>query len=201
MTGQFFIINRIRLFVAVLFLVAGTSGVSAQKCAIKTNLVSDALASPNIGVEVGLAPKWSLDVTGQINLWNIREHRWRHWAVQPEARYWFCRRFMGHFLGLHAVGGVYNVGNIGTDFRFLGSDFGKLRDRRYEGWAAGLGIAYGYNWVLGRHWGIEAEAGLGWLYTRYSTYPCTSCGRKLESGRHHNYFGPTKAAINIVYYF
>lgn len=192
---------KLRLLMACLAMAAGVSCLHAQDVALKTNIVSDALLSPNLAVEVGLAPKWTLNTAAQFNLWTINEHKWRHWLVQPEVRYWFCRRFQGHFLGLHAIGGEYNFGNIDIDAKFLGSDFRPLKDRRYEGWGAGAGVGYGYDWIIGRHWNIEAEIGIGWIYTRFDAYPCAECGTKLESGRHHNYFGPTKAAINLVYLF
>ena len=100
--------------VVALLLLAGASGAFAQRAALKTNIVSDALLSPNLAIEVGLAPKWTLNLAGQLNLWTTGGHKWRHWLVQPEARYWFCRRFQGHFLGLHAIGGEFNFGNINT---------------------------------------------------------------------------------------
>lgn len=192
--------TKIRLFAASVLIAAGGS-CFAQNVAIKTNLVSDALASPSLGIEFGLAPKWTLDISGQVNFWDISDHKWRHWLAQPEARYWFCRRFMGHFIGVHALGGEFNVGNIDLGFDLLGTNFRNFRSNRYVGWGAGAGIAYGYDWVLGRHWNIEAEVGLGWIYTRYDVYPCTVCGRKIASDRHHNYFGPTKLTINVVYTF
>ena len=80
-------------------------------------------------------------------------------------------------------------------------DFRKLLDNRYQGWGAGAGIAYGYAWPVHRHWNIEAEIGFGWIYTRFDSYPCAECGRKIDSDRPHNYVGPTKAALNIVYLF
>lgn len=172
----------------------------AQNLALKTNIVSDVSLSPNLGLEVGVAPKWTLNLAGQLNLWSVDGHKWRHWLVQPEGRYWFCRRFQGHFIGLHAIGGQFNFGNINFPVKFLGSDFNKLKDRRYEGWGAGAGIGYGYAWALSQHWNIEAEIGVGWIHARYDEYPCTVCGTKYGSG-HHNYFGPTKVAINIEYLF
>ena len=190
---------KTKLIIA-LILLASAPCVFAQKAALKTNIVSDALLSPNLAVEVGLAPKWTLNVAGQLNLWSIDGHKWRHWLAQPEARYWLCRRFQGHFFGLHAIGGEFNFGNIDFPVNFLGSDFRHLKDRRYEGWGAGAGIGYGYDWAVARHWNIEAEIGIGWIHARYDEYPCTHCGTKLGSG-HHNYFGPTKAALNIVYLF
>lgn len=70
----------------------------AQRLALKTNVIGDAALSPNVAVEVGLAPKWTLDVSGQFNAWTVgNEHKWKHWVVQPEARYWLCERFVGHF--------------------------------------------------------------------------------------------------------
>ncbi len=191
---------KIALVIALLLLAGSSTGAFAQKAALKTNIVSDALLSPNLAIEVGLAPKWTLNTAGQLNLWSVDGHKWRHWLVQPEARYWFCRRFQGHFLGLHAIGGEFNFGNIDVNANFLGSDFRKLKDRRYEGWGIGAGIGYGYDWILSRHWNLEAEIGIGWIHARYDEYPCTVCGTKLGSG-HHNYFGPTKAALNLVYLF
>ncbi len=191
---------KIALVIALLLLAGSSFGAFAQKVALKTNLVSDALLSPNLALEVGLAPKWTLNTAGQLNLWSVDGHKWRHWLVQPEARYWFCRRFQGHFLGVHAIGGEFNFGNIDVNANFLGSDFRKLKDRRYEGWGIGAGIGYGYDWILSRHWNLEAEIGIGWIHARYDEYPCTVCGNKRGSG-HHNYFGPTKAALNLVYLF
>ncbi len=170
--------------------------------ALKSNLISDVLLSPNLGVEVGLAPKWTLDVSGQGNLWTLsHDRRWKHWLLQPELRYWLCQHFSGHFFGVEAHAGQFNVGNINFNFNLLGTDFGKLKDRRYQGWQGGFGITYGYAWIVSEHWNFEAEAGIGYSYTRYDSYPCAKCGTKLESGKSHNYFGVTKAAVNIVYLF
>ena len=121
--------------------------------------------------------------------------------VHPEARYWFCDRFAGHFLGFHAHGGQFNVGQLNNSFKFLGTDFSKLTDHRFQGWFAGGGIAYGYTWILGRHWNLEAEIGIGYSYTRYDKYECAGCGEQVEEDKTHHYYGPTKAAINLVYVF
>lgn len=174
---------------------------SSQSVALKTNLVNDALLSPNLGIEFGLAPKWTMDIGAEGNYWTIDGHKWKHWFIRPEARYWLCERFSGHFFGVHLIGGQYNMGNLNLHLNFLGSDFRRLKDRRYQGWGAGAGIAYGYAWPVARHWNVEAELGLGWIYTRYDSYPCADCGTKLQSNKAHNYFGPTKAAINLVYLF
>ncbi len=173
----------------------------AQDVALKTNLLYDALLTPSVGIEIGLAPKWTVDVSGQINNWDVNNHLWKQWVIQPEARYWLCQRFSGHFFGAHALGGQYNFGHVDLPFKFLGTDFRELKEYRRQGWMVGAGIAYGYSWILDRHWNFEAEIGIGWIYTRYDTYRCADCGKKVKANTPHNYFGPTKAAINFVYTF
>lgn len=186
----------------LLLLVFGTlCGAKGQDVAIKTNLMSDAFLNINAGVEIGLAPRWTLDLSGQYNGWTLDERKWKHWLAQPEVRYWFCDRFARHFLGVHALGGQYNVANIENNVSFLGTDFSGLSQYRYQGWAVGAGIAYGYAWILGKHWNIEAEIGFGYVYTRYDVFKCQTCGRRIVNDQPHHYVGPTKAAINLVYLF
>lgn len=176
--------------------------VQGQDVAVKTNLLSDGFLNPNVAAEFGVAPKWTVDLSGEMNLWKLSNDRqWRHWVVQPEARYWLCDRFSGHFVGVHLLGGQYNVGGIDVGMSFLGTDFRKLRDSRFQGWFGGAGIAYGYDWAIARNWNIEAEIGLGWTYTRYDQFRCKGCGKKVKENTPHNYIGPTKIALNIEYVF
>ncbi len=193
------LITKTGVLCALLMLLGATLA-NAQKVALKTNLLYDALLTPDLGLEVKVAPQWTIDLTGNVNFWKVNERRWKQWNVQPEVRYWFCQAFSGHFLGAHLIGGQYNFGNLPLGFKFLGTDFGELRHNRYQGSMGGAGVAYGYAWILDKHWNFEAELGIGWIYATYDKYPCAVCGTKLDSG-HHNYFGPTKAALNIVYVF
>ncbi len=170
--------------------------------ALKTNLLYDALLNANIGAEMRVAPKWSVDLSGQVNFWTLsRQRKWKNWMVQPEARYWLCEAMGGHFFAAHLIGGEYNVGSLSLPDNFMGTDFKNLRDNRYQGWFAGAGIGYGYTWLLHKHWSLEAEIGAGWIYSRYDRYECPGCGRKVESNKTHNYFGVTKAAVNLIYVF
>ena len=193
---------KFKFLTFLLFLCCGICGAKAQEVALKTNLLSDAFLNPNLEAEVALAPRWTIDVSGQFNTWNLsHDRKWKHWVVQPEIRYWFCDRFAGHFVGAHLLGGQYNVGGIDIPFSFLGTDFKKLKDTRYQGWFGGLGVAYGYAWAIAEHWNIEGEIGIGWTYTRFDRFRCSGCGKKIEENKPHNYFGVTKAAINLVYLF
>lgn len=190
------------LYILAIFIAGAFQNIHGQNVAAKTNLLSDALLNPNLGVEAGLAPKWTVDISGQYNGWTLSDDkRWKHWAIQPELRYWLCERLGGHFFGVHLHGGQYNIGGFDGKIDFLGTDFRKLENARYQGWFVGAGIAYGYAWMLGRHWNIEAEIGVGYSYTRYDRFRCAGCGKKVESDKTHHYVGPTKAAVNLVYLF
>ena len=174
---------------------------SAQKAAVKTNIIHDATSTMNTGLEFKVAPRWTIDLSGDLNPWTFPgDRKFKHWLFQPEIRVWTCDAWAGHFFGLHALGGQFNVGGIDVDANFFGTDWSALKDRRYQGWMAGAGLGYGYSWILGRHWNIEAEIGIGWLWTRYEKYPCTECGTREKTG-HHNYVGPTKLAVSVEYLF
>lgn len=165
---------------------------------IKTNLVYDATLTVNLGTEFRLAPQWTVDVSGNYNGWKLSDRRqWRHWLIQPEVRYWLSEYRHGHFLGAHLLGGQFNAGAWKARHGFLSN----MHDRRYQGWAIGAGVAYGYSWRLGRHWDIEAEIGVGYIFRRYDTFLADRCGRKLSDDKSGNYFGPTKVAVNLVYVF
>lgn len=191
-----------RVLGILMLLALASASCWAQKAAVKTNLIYDATATVNLGAEFALAPKWTLDLSANYNGWDIKsDKKWKHWMAQPEARYWFCNKFMGHFIGIHAHGGQFNMGGLDLDFKFLGTNYRNLRDHRYEGWFAGGGIAYGYAWTLGKHWNMEAELGIGYSYTDFDKYACEKCGKKVESNANHHYFGITKAALSLVYVF
>lgn len=186
---------------AAIALCAAGFPASAQQVGIKTNLLYDATATINLGAELKVAPRWSVDLSGNLNAWSFSHgRRWKHWLVQPEVRYWLCDATAGHFFALHGLSGQFNVGHLGFARDFLGVHFSELRDHRYQGWYAGAGLAYGYSWILGKHWNVEAELGIGWIYSNYDIFECEGCGKKTGKG-HRNSFLPTKAAVNLVYVF
>ena len=181
-----------------------TTHANAQDVGIKTNLLYDATTTINLGVEVGLAPRLSLDLSGNLNLWTWKNNmKWKHWMAQPELRLWTCQRFAGHFFGVHALAGQFNVGNIPIpeNVHILGVHWGTLADTRYEGWCFGAGLAYGYALPIGKHWNMEFELGAGALYIIADSFDCDICNRPKEQNIKKLLPTLTKASINIVYLF
>lgn len=174
-----------------------TAPCRAQKIAVKTNLFYGAyVRAPNLSLELGLGTRSTLDLSGGGSSWinSDANKKLVHWLGQIEYRYWLCNRFSGHFFGVHALGTQYNIG--GHNLPLL---FGKNSQQyRYEGWGAGGGISYGYQFYLGKRWSLEANVGVGYAYLNYDRFDCVKCGRKIAT-EHRNYFGPTKAGISLIY--
>ena len=112
-----------------------------------------------------------------------------HWLVQPELRYWLCERFNGSFFGLHGHYGEMNVSNLNI--------FGMGHDR-YDGNVYGAGISYGYQWIISKHWSMEATIGVGYAHLKYDKYARGDGGEKLGHNN-RNYFGPTKVGLSFIY--
>lgn len=160
--------------------------VRAQNVAVKTNGLYWLATTPNAGVEFALSRKVTLDLSAAYNPWTFKDDKkMRFWLVQPEAKYWLCEKFEGHFVGAHLHGAQY---------------FGGFRDKRYDGYLAGGGLTYGYDWILSPHWNLEASIGIGYARLWYKESPRIPCVKCYEN-KHKDYFGPTKAAISLVYIF
>ena len=133
-----------------IFLVVWWCGnlVCAQDIAVKTNLLYWATSTPNIGFEFGLGKRTTLDLVGGYNPWTLNKDdnkKIKHWMVMPEFRYWLCERFNGHFFGIHTGFAEYNISGVRIPFQNKST-----QEHRYEGWATGIGISYGYTWILGK---------------------------------------------------
>ncbi len=157
-----------------------------QGVAIKTNALYWLATTPNIGAEFAFNHKFTGDISVAYNPWTFNDDKkMRFWLVQPEARYWFCESFEGHFVGLHLHAAQY---------------YGGFSQKRYDGYLAGFGLSYGYDWILSPHWNLEASIGVGYAYLWYKQSPRIPC-EKCFQNKHRNYVGPTRAAISLVYLF
>ncbi|WP_280747540.1 DUF3575 domain-containing protein [Parabacteroides sp. PF5-9] len=164
--------------------------------ALKTNLLYLATLTPNLALEIGIGKKMTLEIGGGYNFYDPdNQKHWKHWLVQPEFRYWFCERFNGSFLGVHALGGEYNFSRINLPL----SVFDDLDAYRYEGHYYGGGLSFGYQWILSKRWNLELSVGAGYVRVHYDKYNCASCGGNIEQGT-KNYWGPTRAAVSFLFF-
>lgn len=176
----------VKFVLLYLFAMGGLTSLTAQDVALKTNGLYWLTTTPNLGVEFALSPKYTLDLSAAYNPWTFKNDKKMHfWLAQPELKYWLCEKFEGHFFGLHLHGAQY---------------YGGFGSKRYDGYLAGGGVTYGYNWILSPRWNLEAAVGLGYARLWYDESPRVPC-EKCSEKKHKNYVGPTKAAVSLIYLF
>lgn len=185
------------LFIFI-FCISLTGYSQAQKIiAVKTNIPYWTTASPNLGVEVFIRHKITFELSGGFNPFEFKDNKqWKHWVVWPELRYWTTETFNGHSIGVHGVFAGFDVGALGLPVKRLSS----LKNRRIEGNINGVGLSYGYAWIIGNNLLLELSAGAGYGRLNYDVFTKGNDGYKINDGRKH-YIGPTKGAISLVYIF
>ena len=156
----------------------------AQRISVKTNALYWAVATPNIGAEFRLNRHFTLGIEGLANKLKVGSKlNSRVVAVTPEVRYWFSiRPQAGHFVGLMGMGTDYDV---------------TLKNKVYKGTAIGGGVTYGYSFVLGRHWSLEATAGVGRLHVRDLNHAAYEAEPKETKSSIK--FAPLKLGVSFVY--
>ncbi|HIS34167.1 MAG TPA: DUF3575 domain-containing protein [Candidatus Avirikenella pullistercoris] len=157
----------------------------SQKVGIRTNLLYLATTNLNLGIDVGLGYRTSFEVSGVYNPFRFGDNKKiENWGVQPEFRIWTCERYNGHFFGIHAHYDNYDMG---------------WKKYRYDGWLAGGGISYGYSWIIGKRWNLEAELGVGYAYMDYDKYFREQQGKPIMN-KTRNYIGPTKVGLSFIWF-
>lgn len=156
---------------------------------VKTNLVYDAVLMPSLEIEYRISRHWSVNLEGNMAWWHDdpRHQYYQLATITPEARYWFkyqgCRK--GHYIGLFAGGGWYDLENGG---------------RGYKGEGGFAGISYGYMFPVGRYFSFEAGVGLGYLNTKYEEYLPLDGEYVYQQTSRLSYVGPLKLKFAWVWH-
>lgn len=183
---------RVKALLISLLLQLSATVSYCQQIGARTNALWWLTTTPNLGVEVAMNKKLTLSIDGNYNAWTFFSDGMslRHWLMQPELRYWPCKSFEGHFFGVHGHYGRYNIGQV----PFLSG----LDTYTYRGKLYGAGVSYGYHFALGKRWGLELNAGLGYTYLEYDKYVCSECAELI--GRYkRSFFGPTRLGVSFIY--
>lgn len=156
---------------------------------VKTNLAAWAGTILNIAADVQIGRHWSVELPLLWCPWYVSDrHAIKTFTLQPEARYWLSKPGEGHFFGLHAHVGWFNV------------KWDKDRYQDTDRPLLGAGISYGYLLPFNEHWAGEFTLGAGYANMRYDTYYNIDNGARIDT-RTKNYWGITRVGISVVYHF
>ncbi len=168
---------------------------------IRTNMLYDAAAVPNIGVEFYLGGNVSVGANWQYAWWKTdRRHRyWRAYGGDVNVRWWFGKAahekpLTGHHLGVYGQALTYDF-EWGGKGCLGGKPGGTLWDKM--NW--GVGLEYGYSLPVAKHFNIDFTLGVGYLTGEYQEYlPVDGC-YVWQATKQRRWFGPTKAEISLVW--
>ena len=162
---------------------------SGRYLGVKTNLAAWAGTILNIAADVQVGKHVSVELPVLWCPWFIgSKHAVKTFTVQPEARYWLATPGEGHFFGVHAHVGWFNV-RWNRD-RYQDTDRPLL----------GAGISYGYLLPFNAHWAGEFTIGAGYANMKYDTYYNIDNGARIDT-RTKNYWGITRVGVSVVYRF
>lgn len=167
---------------------------------MKTNAIYNALAIPNIGIDLSAGQHWSIGADWHYAWWtNHRKLWWKTYGGNIHFDRWFrtvkdtIRYMQGHKVGIYGQMLTY-------DFELGGK--GEIAPR----WNFALGMEYGYAHPIGRRMQLEYVIGIGYMWGAYKTYQpdWNPYPRELhyvwKSTHQRHWLGPTKCELNLVWY-
>ncbi len=158
--------------------------------AVKTNLIYLTFPAYNLGVEFRLFNKLTLDLSMSYSVWDSKYRSISHKFIQPELRYYLKKEMKGHFLGVNALIGEYDLKGL--------SAFGAMnKDSRYKGDIYAAGLVYGYSIRINRYISVEPVIGFGAGKIKFHDYPEQTKDRNTYNEKYIPV--PTKLSVNIVY--
>ena len=171
--------------------------------AVKTNLLADALITPNVHAELYTHfLNTSLEFEYTFPWWSTDVYHKYYQILSGTAgiRRYFKDTYNGHYIGAYINTTIYDI------------EFSN--DPGYQGEGYGFGISYGYVFNNKKHPRLKFEpfVRVGYFYTKFDTYHTSEpfdgkyyynwykkasdfVPRRLEM----NYFGPTMIGFNLTY--
>lgn len=175
--------------------------------ALRTNIIYDVLALPNLGIDFYLGKGWTLGGNGMYAWWkdDDKKKMWRAYGAELNLR-WYPRHhtkretpFSSHHLGIYAQLYTYDFG-WKKKGELGGKPEGRLIDSPF--WAAG--IEYGYSAALGSRLSLDFSIGVGYTTGKYHKYdpdkiPPGEIHYVWEGTQRRHFIGPTKAEMALVW--
>lgn len=150
-----------RCLVIMVLLSLSVNIAQAQYSAVRVNTLALATGTVNVGVDVALSDKWSVDVSAYWNPISTKSFRSKTAALFLGVRRWRFEPHVGAFWGTHTTYAKYDFGGA---------------NHHFKGCLTGIGLSYGYSWLLSTRWNFSLEGGVACIYMNdsrqnYSTAP------------------------------
>lgn len=162
---------------------------------LSTNILTDMLTLPSLGVEAGFAPRWSVALNA-IYAWRA------DWPWSENIRFSTASLEVRRWLNTNAAYTMrrgHHVGVYGAAYRydFL---FGGEGQQAHFNW--GVGISYGYMVSVSKHLSLDFTVGIGMVLGKYRKYEYIDDEYQhyvWKSDNKRYFIGPTRAEVSLVW--
>lgn len=168
---------------------------------IKTNMLYDVAAIPNIGAEFYLGENFSIAANYAHAWWknDAKNFYWRYYGADASIRYWFgkasrIKPLQGHHIGLNYQILTYDF-QLGNKGIMAGMPSGNLADRANHI----VALEYGYSLPIARRLNIDFSIGAGYHWGLFEEYIPVDGHHVWQATKRRQYFGPTKLEISLVW--
>jgi hypothetical protein len=169
--------------------------------AIKTNMLYDVAAVPNIGAEFYLGQNFSIAANYAHAWWkkDTKNLYWRYYGADASLRWWFgkasrIKPLQGHHIGLNYQILTYDF-ELGDKGIMAGMPNGNLTDRANHI----VALEYGYSLPIARRLNIDFSIGVGYHWGIFEEYIPVDGHNVWQATKRRQYFGPTKLEISLVW--
>lgn len=165
---------------------------SAQQVTLGTNFIQVVdFGTINLETHIALTQHTSLGVGGRYNRWDYHRLQEDHLLNRKRSlwvgvRYWPWNVYSGWYFGAKAQYQEYNR-NIFMKYKSQGDEYG-------------LGLQFGYAFMLNEHWNLEFGAGAWGGIDYYSDFTKAELGRFMRSGK-KGFVLPDDLHVGIYYIF
>ena len=182
------------IFLTAIFLFSASVASRAQNLSLSTNFVDwGFFGTANLTFESAFSKHFSMEVGAKYNPWTFKKNSDRPIMNQQitgfvSAKYWFWYVYSGWWMSAKAK---YN------DY----TQTGLIRYSLDEGKSVGAGLAFGYSYMLGKHFNIDLSLGLwGGRTFDYVSYDSAARKKVLKSGNKW-FLGPDNIEVALKYVF
>ena len=173
---------------------------------IKTNMLYDVAAIPNIGAEFYLGANFSVVANWEYSWWKSdkKSWYWRSYGGDVALRYWMGKAakekpLTGHHLGIYGQMITYDF-EVGGRGYIADSGFGKDTELDPNlGWNWAAGLEYGYSLPVARRLNIDFTLGVGYHWGTFKEYLPIDGHYVWQATKRRQYIGPTKLEISLVW--
>ena len=168
---------------------------------VRSNLLLDLFALPNVGAEVYVGKDFSAGLNWTYAWWSndSRHFYWRAYGGEIFGRWWWSKTaerkpLTGHHIGLYGQAFIYDF-EWGGQGQMGGKPGGSFFDKTQ----LGIGVEYGFSLPVARNINIDFSIGVGYIGGTYINYEPIDNHYVYRSTHRRNYFGPTKIEMSFVW--